>query len=186
MFRRFIIACALLPPVLLPGCQPAKNDADPLACIENCYQVTPELYRSGQPDKEGFSALQRAGIRSVLNLREYHSDANKARHTSLRLMAYPMAAGEVTEADIENCLRLIADAPKPVLVHCWHGADRTGIIIAAYLIIYRNLSVAEAETVLRDKRFGHHEFWYGNLSGLLQNTDWNAMRQRLNPVRRRQ
>lgn len=186
MFRRFIIACALLSPVLLSGCHPAKNNAAPLACIENCHQVTPVLYRSGQPDREGFSALQRAGIRSVLNLREYHSDADKARHTSLCLMNYPMAAGEVTEADVENCLKLIADAPKPVLVHCWHGSDRTGIIIAAYLIVYCNKSVTEAEAVLRDKRFGHHEFWYGNLSNLLHSTDWDAMRQRLKNAPRRQ
>jgi len=186
MFRRFIIACALLLSVALQGCQPAKNDAEPLSCIENCHQVTPKLYRSGQPGKEGFSALQRAGIRSVLNLREYHNDADKARHTSLCLMAYPMAAGEVSEADVENCLRLISGAPKPVLVHCWHGSDRTGIIIAAYLIVYRNMSVAEAEAVLRDKRFGHHEFWYGNLSDLLHSIDWDAMRQRLKNAPRRQ
>jgi len=177
--RRLTIACALLPTVLLQSCHPANNDAAPLACIDNCHQVTPVLYRSAQPNRAGFSALQRAGIRSVLNLREYHSDADKARHTSLCLMAYPMAAGEVTEADVENCLRLIVNAPKPVLVHCWHGSDRTGIIIAAYLIVYGNKSVTEAEAVLRDKRFGHHEFWYGNLSRLLHSTDWDAMRQRL-------
>ena len=94
-------------------------------------------------------------------------------------MAYPVAAGEVTEADVENCLKLMADAPKPVLVHCRHGSDRTGILVAAWRIVYENRSVEDAEAEFRDDRYGHHEFWYGNLVKLLRSTDWDAMRARL-------
>lgn len=147
--------------------------------VENCYKVTSDLYRSAQPDREGFAALQQSGVRSVLNLREYHKDTRKARHTQLHLMAYPVAAGEVTAADVENCLALIANAPKPVLVHCWHGSDRTGIVVAAYRIVFQNWSADEAEKEFRDERFGYHEFWYENLLTLLRETDWGAMRTRI-------
>ena len=147
--------------------------------VENSYKISDELYRSAQPDRDGFSALQNLGVRSVLNLREYHKDTRKARHTQLHLMAYPVAAGEVTAADVENCLALISNAPKPVLVHCWHGSDRTGIVVAAYRIVFQKWSVADAEKEFRDERFGYHEFWYENLLTLLRETDWDAMRQRL-------
>ncbi len=147
--------------------------------VENSYKISRDLYRSAQPEREGFTALQNLGIRSVLNLREYHKDTRKARHTQLHLMAYPVAAGEVTAADVENCLALIANAPKPVLVHCWHGSDRTGIVVAAYRIVFQKWSVAAAEKEFRDERFGYHEFWYENLLTLLRETDWDAMRQRL-------
>ena len=147
--------------------------------VENCYKISAELYRSAQPEPVGFAALQNAGVRSVLNLREYHSDTREARHTRLVLMGYPVAAGELTAADVENCLVLIARAPKPVLVHCWHGSDRTGTVVAAYRIVFQNWSVEEAEKEFRDERFGYHEFWYGNLLKLLRETDWSAMRERL-------
>ena len=41
--------------------------------VENCYRISAELYRSAQPEPVGFAALQNAGVRSVLNLREYHA-----------------------------------------------------------------------------------------------------------------
>lgn len=156
--------------------------AEPVSArhVENFHRISKDLYRSGQPDdEEGFSEVESLGIRSVLNLREYHNDTDDARHTRLHLMAYPVAAGKVTEADVENCLRLLQQAPKPVLVHCWHGSDRTGIIVAAYRIVYQGWSVAAAEKEFTDDTYGHHEFWYGNLVKLLRSTDWDAMRERL-------
>ena len=159
--------------------QPERAQNVSLSGVENLHRVSADLYRSGQPDAEGFTALEQLGIRSVLNLREYHKDTRKARHTGLHLMAYPVAAGQVTAGDVENCLRLLQQAPKPALVHCWHGSDRTGIVVAAYRIIYQGWSVEEAEKEFRDDTYGHHEFWYGNLVQLLRQTDWQAMKQRL-------
>jgi protein tyrosine/serine phosphatase len=66
-----------------------------------------------------------------------------------------------------------------VLVHCWHGSDRTGIVVAAYRIVFQNWNVEEAEKEFRDERFGYHEFWYKNLLKLLRETDWDAMRTRI-------
>ena len=174
MMKAFLLACVCVlvsvgyavEPIQIPG-------------VTNSYKICDELYRSGQPEPEGFTALQQMGIRSVLNLREYHKDTRKARHTQLHLMAYPVAAGEVIASDVENCLALIANAPKPVLVHCWHGSDRTGIVVAAYRIVFQNWSVEAAEKEFREERFGYHEFWYENLLKLLRETDWIAMRGRL-------
>ena len=173
MKRFFLTLCIFLSAALYA--------AEPVAIegVENSYRICEELYRSAQPEREGFTALQKLGVRSVLNLREYHKDTRKARHTQLHLMAYPVAAGEVTAADVENCLALIKGAPKPVLVHCWHGSDRTGIVVAAYRIVFQKWSVEEAEKEFRDERFGYHEFWYANLLELLRTTDWDAMRSRL-------
>lgn len=156
---------------------PAATPA--LPGVENAYRVSPTLYRSGQPTEEGFRLIEAAGIRSVLNLREYHSDDDEAEGTSLQLLHYPVAAGKVSEQDIEAILRMLSKAPKPVLVHCWHGSDRTGIVVAAYRIIEQQHSVEAAEKEFTDDRFGHHEFWYGNLRRLLKQTDWNALRKRL-------
>lgn len=147
--------------------------------VENSYRVSTELYRSGQPDEAGFHTIERAGIKSVLNLREYHTDTDEAADTKLKLLHYPVAAGSVTKQDIVNILKLLRSAPKPVLVHCWHGSDRTGITIAAYRIVEQGVSVEDAEKEFTDDRFGHHEFWYGNLRRLLKQIDWAALRSEL-------
>ena len=171
------ILCLLPLSCTAVGLQPSASPVLPE--VENSYRVSPELYRSGQPDEEGFRTIEQAGIKSVLNLREYHSDDDEAAGTRLKLLRYPVAAGSVTEEDILNILNLLRTVPKPVLVHCWHGSDRTGITIAAYRIVEQGVSVEEAEKELTDDRFGHHEFWYGNLLELLRTTDWAAMRARL-------
>lgn len=162
-----MVAQGVQPVEILPG-------------IENCYRVSADVYRSGQPDETGFRLLQAVGVKSVLNLREYHRDIKKAAGTNLQLMHYPVAAGAVTLDDLEKILHMLRRAPKPVLVHCWHGSDRTGIVIAAYRIVEQNVSVEEAEAEFTDERFGHHEFWYGNLRRLLRETDWAAFKQRIN------
>lgn len=183
MLRYLITILLSLLPLIAGGAEfPTAHPA--LPGVENAYKVSPTLYRSGQPDEAGFRSIEAAGIKSVLNLREYHSDDDEATRTSLQLIHYPVAAGKVSEQDIETILNLLRNAPKPVLVHCWHGSDRTGIVVAAYRIVEQRHSVEAAEKEFTDARFGHHEFWYGNLRRLLRQTDWNALRKRLNSADR--
>lgn len=142
--------------------------------VRNCYRLSPELYRSGQPDAEGFKALEKRGLKSVLNLREYHSDADEAEHTGLRLYRIKLAAGRVSGEELMNCLLVINSAPKPILVHCWHGSDRTGIVCAAYRIVMQGWTPEKALEELMDERFGHHRSYYSNLAELVRTTDWKA------------
>lgn len=144
--------------------------------VKNCFRLSPELYRSGQPGSGGFQALEKLGLRSVLNLREYHSDADEAEHTGLRLYRMKLAAGKVTREELMDCLLVISNAPKPILVHCWHGSDRTGIVCAAYRIVMQDWTPEKALEELMDKRFGHHRSYYSNLAELIRSTDWKAFR----------
>ena len=179
-----LVSCAAAPeppaPQLVVPAQAARVLS--LPGVENVHRVSEHLYRSAQPSAEGFAALRRLGIRTVLNLREYHSDDSEAGQTDLKLLRYPMAAGSVTEQDIESCLRLLLEAEGPVLVHCWHGSDRTGIVVAAYRIVCQNWTIEQAEAEFRREEYGHHDFWYGNLTELLRGTDWAAMRECLSDL----
>jgi hypothetical protein len=42
--------------------------------VPNLYRVTGNIYRSGQPTSEGFKNLAELGIKTVVNLREWHRD----------------------------------------------------------------------------------------------------------------
>ncbi|MDQ8591503.1 hypothetical protein, partial [Klebsiella aerogenes] len=62
---------------------------------DNFYRVTPELYRSAQPNHLQMQSLDRIGIRSVLNLRQWHSDADEAKGTGLILYRGPINAAAI-------------------------------------------------------------------------------------------
>lgn len=65
----------------------------------------------------------------------------------------PKSAQE--DLDIREALRLMHEATpeKPLFIHCQHGADRTGLLIALYRVIYENVdpTIAYLEWV----KYGH-------------------------------
>ena len=66
----------------------------------------------------------------------------------------------------------------PVLVHCRHGADRTGLIIAIYRILYQNWTVDEAKDELINGGFGFHES-FENIPQELDKIDFGSLRTQL-------
>ncbi len=147
--------------------------------VRNLYLVSKDLYRSEQPTRKGFVNLKNMGIKSVVNLRKYHTDNDDAEGLDLNLFAHKMSAGNITEKDIEECLRIIKRAPKPVLVHCMHGSDRTGTIVAAYRILEQGWSPDDAIAELKEPRFGYHSNVYPYIPNLLKGIDWKDMKKRL-------
>lgn len=147
--------------------------------IKNMYKLDNDLYRSAQPGKKGFQALEKKGIKSALNLREYHTDNSEAKGTSITLYKIPLAAGNITEAQLLNCLLTIEKAPKPVLVHCWHGSDRTGAVCAAYRIARQNWKVEDAVHEFTKGPYGFHSGMYDNLPKLLKSIDWAEFKIKL-------
>lgn len=142
-----------------------------------CYKLSADLYRSGQPDDDGFATLERLGLQSVLNLREYHDDEDEAEDTKLKLYRIKLAAGKITRDDLMACLLVIDKAPKPILIHCWHGSDRTGVVCAAYRIVMQDWTPEKAVAEFTEDRFGHHKSYYKNLSKLIKETDWETFKR---------
>lgn len=182
MNRNAVILAVLAAPLPLACAETLMETPAPIKVKDarNCYRLSPELYRSGQPGGDGFKALEKLGLKSVLNLREYHSDADEAEHTGLRLYRIKLAAGKVTREELMDCLLVISRAPKPVLVHCWHGSDRTGIVCAAYRIVMQGWRGRKRQLEeLMDERFGHHRSYYSNLAELVRDTGLEGSSKRI-------
>lgn len=143
--------------------------------IDNWYQVSADLYRCAQPDAEAMRALEAFGIRAVVNLREYHSDARVAAGTKLALIEVPLDAGDLTYQELTVALRAILEAPKPAVVHCWHGSDRTGAMIAAWRVAVDGWTPAEALDEMVAGGFGHCEL-FANLRTLVAGLDRTQLR----------
>lgn len=142
-----------------------------LGNLKNLYRFSDSIYRSEQPNNKEFKALEEKGIKTVLNLRRLKDDKKKARGTNLQLKHLPFTTKKLTEANIIDALKTIKNAEKPLLVHCWHGSDRTGVVLAAYRIIFENWTKADAIAEFRRVEFGYHENWYPNLLLILNELD---------------
>ena len=127
--------------------------------LDNFYQLDAKVYRSAQPDAKGFQDLQKRGIRNVLSFRDQHSDSNGARGTTLKLYRIQMESGEIKTPQVVEALRIIKGADGPIVIHCWHGADRTGLISALYRIVFQNWTKADAIDELMHGGFGYHPIY---------------------------
>lgn len=147
--------------------------------LKNLHQVSATLYRSSQPDKDDLTTLERLGVRSVLNLRDHHDDRKVKGLDRFELGSVEMEADDVTAAQLFQALRWIRDTPKPVLVHCWHGSDRTGVVIAAYRMVFERWTREAAVDEMVAGGFGYHARLYPNLLRLLESVDADQWRQNL-------
>jgi uncharacterized protein (TIGR01244 family) len=147
--------------------------------LGNFYKVSDELYRSRQPGDEEMEQLAAMGIRSVLNLREHHSDDDEAKATDLTLYRVPMNAGDINDELVTKALDALAAAPKPALVHCWHGSDRTGAIVAMYRMVFQGWPRQKAIDEFINGGYGYHRSVYPNIEHYLETVDIAGLRQRV-------
>ena len=156
--------------------QEVKSKAVSPEHVKRFFKVSENLFRSSQPSKKGFIELEKKGIQTVINLRRLKDDKRKARHTNLILEHIRLKTKEINENDIFEVLKAIQKAKKPILIHCWHGSDRTGVVTAAYRVIYENWTKEQAIEEFRQAKFGYHEKWYPNLLTLISNLNVQKIR----------
>jgi len=128
--------------------------------VPNFYRVTDTLYRSAQPTPQGMANLKKYGFKTVISLRTFHSDREKIDDLGLGYERIEMQAWDFDEKDVIRFLQLATNPKRqPVLVHCQHGADRTGVVIAVYRIVVQNWTKEKAIDELKNGHYGYHTVW---------------------------
>ncbi len=146
--------------------------------LKNFYKLDDHVYRSAQPDEAGFAYLKTVGITNILNLRDYHNDDPGPKKPGLSLYRVPMDAGKIKTADVVAALRFIKRSEGPVLIHCWHGSDRTGTISALYRIVFQNWSKENALDELMYGGFGYHAI-YKNIPEFIRQADIKEIKRKV-------
>lgn len=133
--------------------------------LPNFHQVNANLYRGGQPDENGVKKLAALGIKTIINLRGADAAEKKeeiwARNAGLKFINIPLSNWFAPRDEkIEKILAEIDRAEnQPVFVHCKHGADRTGTVIAVYRITHENRTAKQANAEAKKFGFGWWQFW---------------------------
>lgn len=176
-----LLLFAFASPAIAEDAQRPSTWAVPVAgdVVKNFYRLDDKVYRSAQPDDEDMVALETFGIREVLNLRYFHTDDSEARSTGLKLHRVPMNASEIKDEDVIAALKYIRDAKGPIVIHCWHGSDRTGTIAAMYRIVFQGWSKEAAIEELEKGDYGYHATVYPNIPEYIRGADVPMIRKRL-------
>ncbi|MFI5348969.1 MAG: tyrosine-protein phosphatase [Elusimicrobiota bacterium] len=130
--------------------------------LRHYEKVAEGVYRSGRLNREGLERLYDMGFQAILDL-EGESAYQEERRSLDEIESARKAAGKperhiVSENEpmsithppgqdqIDRALAILSDpAKRPILVHCEHGSDRTGVVVAAYRVeIEKKMAIGEA------------------------------------------
>jgi len=150
----------------------------PSKYLTNLFRVSDDVYRSEQPTHDAFVELSGMGVKSVLNLRTTEKDDEIIGGINIKPYLVSMDAGDFTDNDIIDALKAIADAPKPILIHCRHGSDRTGVVVAMYRIILQDWPKEDALDELMNGGYGFHTY-YKNIPEYIKNVNVESIRSQL-------
>ena len=131
---------------------------------DNFYPITQgEAYRSAQLDRdELIYYIKKYNIKSIINLRGdditapwYREEKQVSEEHHVKLYDLSLSAiREPTEEEIRTLIMLFNRIPRPVLIHCRAGSDRTGLAAAMWKVVVDKEPKSEAEKQL-SLVFGH-------------------------------
>lgn len=144
--------------------------------LPNLAQVSTNLYRCAQPTADGFMAAGRLGVKTVISLRAFHTDAPLLASTNLKFEHIYFKTWHPEEEDVLRFLKIVSNTNNgPFLLHCQHGADRTGMMVAIYRMAVDGWTKDAAIKEMTDGGYGYHAIWK-NLTRYLRKLDVAALR----------
>jgi uncharacterized protein (TIGR01244 family) len=125
--------------------------------------VRDQLYRSAQLSPAQLEKHVRDhGIKTIINLRGenvnaqwYNAEIETAQQLGVEHIDFAMSSGTVlTPERADELVAIMKAAPKPILIHCQSGADRTGLVSVIYSQQIAGVREDVAERQL-SVRYGH-------------------------------
>ncbi|SAK66269.1 protein tyrosine/serine phosphatase [Caballeronia temeraria] len=163
------------------------NWAEPIvnAGVDNLHRITPSLYRSAQITATDIPKLRALGIRKIISFRSFHSDEELLKDSGIALERIRINTWSIRDEDMIAALKALRDVDRdgPVLIHCQHGADRTGLVSALYRVVYQGWTKQQAEDELLHGGYGFHPVWT-NIKSYLDHVDVEWLKRQLIAVPR--
>lgn len=183
--KSFIFLTSILTVSFSCGVSPALVEGRPsnwsqkIQCADfyNLYSVDENLFRSEQPTKNGMKGLEDIGVKTVLNVRNIRNDNTEGKGVNIILKHFRINTWTISYDEVISALKIIQESPKPVLIHCKHGSDRTGCIVAVYRMAFMGWEKDKAIEEFKSGGYGYHDKAFPNVLRLLQEIDVNELKK---------
>ena len=188
--KNLVLVCVAVAAILGYGADEVTRPekwAAPMTCagVPNLHKVSDKLYRSAQPTAEGMTNLVALGIKTVVNLRDNHSDSDEIGGLPLKARRIEIFTANMKDKYVDEFLSIVDDTNAvPVLVHCQHGADRTGTMCAMYRILREGWMVGDAIDEMKKGGYGFHSIWV-NLPRFIRKSAEKRAKARMEKVTQR-
>ncbi|WP_434593821.1 dual specificity protein phosphatase family protein [Pseudomonas sp. R4-83] len=143
--------------------------AQPVEVQYNLFQMSPTLYRSALPDGGALPLLKNLKIITVINFLP-DDDRSWLADPAIEQVRLPYRTNHVDDSDVLKALRAIqaAEANGPVLMHCKHGSDRTGLMAAMYRVVMQGWSKEDALSEMTQGGFGDSTHFKDGIRYMMQ------------------
>ena len=143
--------------------------AQPIEVQYNLFQMSPTLYRSALPDDGAVPLLKNLKVATVINFLP-EADSNWLSTPGIHQVQLPYRTNHVDDSDVLKTLRAIqeAEASGPVLMHCKHGSDRTGLMAAMYRLVVQGWSKEDALNEMTQGGFGESGHFHDSVRYVMQ------------------
>ena len=143
--------------------------AQPVDRQYNLFRMTPNLYRSALPDSGVVPLLATLKVKTVVNFLP-EADSRWLAVPGINQIQMPYRTNHVDDAQIIAALRTLqtAEADGPVLMHCKHGSDRTGLIAAMYRVVLQGWSKEDALNEMTTGGFGDSNHFKDSVRYMMQ------------------
>lgn len=192
--KKVLITVVLLSTLNVSGCmqhsslekdQRPQNWGTLISNTHNFYQISSDVFRSEQPSIDLIPSLEAHQINTIINLRARNEDAKVLKDQPFNLVHIPINTWAINRKDLLEAMRVIQTAKQQkqkILVHCYHGSDRTGATIAMYRIIFEHWAIEDAVKEMKQGGYGYHIIWK-NIDHLFtpENVKW-IQQQLSNPA----
>jgi tyrosine-protein phosphatase SIW14 len=154
-------------PAPSPASQPSPHG------ISNFGQVTPALFRGGQPTSDGYRELKQMGVEIVVSFRHEKGENSLERRAvealGMRFVSLPWHAWDIpTDDEVSRFFTLLAaNRQSKIFVHCQQGRDRAGAMVALYRIAVDHWCADSA--VAEMNAYHYHHFFFPKLETYVEN-----------------
>lgn len=122
-------------------------------------EVSPGIFRSAQPEGDAYYTLKNIGVKTLVNLSDdpfgQESDQAAAEEYGFAYIEVPLSGfWAPTDQDVDSVLEALhVPANYPVLLHCQHGRDRTGLLVGLYRVLFQGWTPHAAYQEMLDRGF---------------------------------
>lgn len=137
------------------------------SALPNFHAVHTYLYRGGAPSPRGLAQLKQMGVSAVIDLRRNKQNIEVERiltqQLGLKYISLPMGnfiPSQNKQAQFFSVVSSAASNPRAgaVFLHCSHGSDRTGFMVAMWRVQHDGWTIAEAAAEMLSSGFIVHKF----------------------------